>query len=219
MNDTRKKMLERVKAILSKTMENGCTEGEAMAALAKARELMATYEIDEKELQNVTEKAQIHKTAVSDPYEIKRNLSVNVGKFTSCKAFRDKEDVINFAGKESDIIFATWLLDTLQRFVMRALRNYQKEKIIKGAFHSNNLTSVSFVLGCASRINEKLKELAPIDWAKTQDLIVKELNMNLTKSRRSERNVDEKSVKAGMEAGKYARFDRPVEHGGGKYLK
>ncbi len=46
MNDARKKMLERVKAILAKTMDNGCTEGEAMAALAKARELMATYEID-----------------------------------------------------------------------------------------------------------------------------------------------------------------------------
>jgi dihydroxyacetone kinase DhaKLM complex PTS-EIIA-like component DhaM len=29
--DTRKKMLERVKAILAKTMDNGCTEGSAMA--------------------------------------------------------------------------------------------------------------------------------------------------------------------------------------------
>src|SRR5579859_797216 len=133
-SDSRKKMLERVKAILAKTMENGCTEGEAMAALAKARELMATYEIDEKELETVAEKAQIHKTADKDPYDIKRNLCVNIGKFTSCKAFRDREDVINFAGKQSDIIFATWLLDTLQHFVMRELRNFQKEKIKKGAF-------------------------------------------------------------------------------------
>jgi len=141
MLDSRKKMLEKVKAILSKTMENGCTEGEAMAALVKARELMATYEIDEKELRDVAEKAQIHKTAVSDPYEIKQNLCVNVGKFTSCKTFRDREDIICFAGKESDIVFATWLLDTLQRFVMRELRNYQKKLITeKGGNHSNNLT-------------------------------------------------------------------------------
>lgn len=132
--DARKKMLEKVKAILAKTMDNGCTEEEAMTALAKARELMATYEIDEKELESVTEKAQIHKTAASDPYEIKLNLSVNVGKFTSCQAFRDREHIINFAGKPSDIIFATWLLDTLQRFVMRELRNYQKEKLKKELF-------------------------------------------------------------------------------------
>ena len=47
---TRKKMLELVRAIMSKTVANGCTEGEAMAALAKARELMAAYEISESEL-------------------------------------------------------------------------------------------------------------------------------------------------------------------------
>lgn len=220
MNDARKKMLERVKAILSKTMENGCTESEAMAALAKARELMATYEIDEKELEDVAEKAQVHKTAASDPYSIKRELCVNVGRFTSCKAFRDREEVINFAGKEGDIIFATWLLDTLQRFVMRELRRHQKELITnKGAFHSNNFTSSSFVVGCAHRINEKLKELAPINWAKTQELIVKELNMSLTKSRGRDKNIHEASARAGQKAGDNARFDRPVGSDGQLRLK
>ena len=38
MNDSRKKMLDKVRAILAKTMDNGCTEDEAMTALAKARE-------------------------------------------------------------------------------------------------------------------------------------------------------------------------------------
>lgn len=214
MNDSRKRMLEKVKAILAKTMANGCTEEEAMAALAKARELMATYEIDEKEL-NTFEKATVFKTAVSDPYDIKKNLCVNVGKFTSCKAFRDREDVINFAGKESDILFATWLLDTLQRFVMRELRNYQKKLIVeKGGRHSNNFTSASFVVGCAMRINEKLKKLAPIDWAKAQELIIKELNMNLVKSRGRGREINQNAAKAGHKAGESARFDRPVESGG-----
>ena len=215
MQDSRKKMLERIKAMLN---TDGRTEAEMMAFLAKARELMATYDISDAEL-NAAEKATTFKTAPADPYEIKRGLCVNVGKFTSCKAFRDREDVINFAGKEGDILFATWLLDTLQRFVMRELRNFQKEKIKKGAFHSNNLTSTSFVMGCASRINEKLKELAPIDWAKTQELIVKELNMNLVKSRRSSRDINEKAANAGAEAGGRARFDRPVEAGGARYLK
>ncbi len=210
MNDSRKKMLERVRAMLN---TEGRTEAEMLAFLAKARELMATYEISEDEL-NVAEKATVFKTAPSDPYDIKKNLCVNVGKFTSCKAFRDREEVINFAGKESNIIFATWLLDTLQRFVMRELRNYQKEKIKKGAFHSNNLTSTSFVVGCTARINKKLKELAPIDWAKTQELIVKELGMNLVKSRGPSAAMNEKSVMAGHEAGKHARFDRPVGSGG-----
>lgn len=219
--DARKKMLERVKAILAKTMDNGCTEGEAMAALAKARELMATYEIDEKELDSLNiEKTIQHRTETRDPYEIKSVLSVNVGRFTRCKAFRDRDGVISFAGKESDIIFATWLLDTLQRFVMRALRDYQKQRAVKGGTHGNsNYTSVSFVVGCAQRINEKLKELAPVDWAKAQELIVKELNMNLTKSRASRRDIHQDSARAGQDAGNSARFDKPVGQGGRKLLK
>lgn len=217
-SNARKKMLERVKAILAKTMDNGCTEEEAMTALAKAQELMATYEIDEKELEEVAEKAQIHRTEARDPYEIKMGLSVNVGRFTSCKAFRDREQVINFAGKESNIIFATWLLDTLQRYVMRSLRDFQKQRAKEGAGNSN-YTSASFVVGCASRINEKLKELAPINWAVTQDLIVKELNMNLTKSRGRGREVHQGSAIAGHKAGEHARFDKPVSQGGNKLLK
>lgn len=221
MSDARKKMLERIKAILSKTMENGCTEGEAMAALAKARELMATYEIDEKELDSLNiEKTTTFRTEARDPYEIKHGLSVNVGKFTRCKAYYDRDKVINFAGKESDIIFATWLLDTLQRFVMRALREYQKQRAVKGGTHANsNFTSASFVMGCASRINEKLKELCPPDWAKTQELIVKEMKLDLSKSRASRREVHEGSLRAGHTAGNSARFDRPVGQGGRKLLK
>ena len=55
MINSRKKMLERVRAIIAKTIDNGCTESEAVAALAKAQELMAAYDIGEAELRQ-TEK-------------------------------------------------------------------------------------------------------------------------------------------------------------------
>jgi hypothetical protein len=216
MSDARNKMIERIKAMLN---SGGRTEAEMMAFLAKAQELMATYSISENDL-NVAEKARIHKISPSDPYDIKKTLCVNVGKFTSTKAFRDREQVINFAGKESDILFATWLLDTLQSFVMRELRAYQKKLITeKGGNHSNNLTSASFAIGCTARISEKLKELAPIDWAKTQELIVKEVGLSLTKSRGPSKNLSEKDAAAGFEAGKHATFHRPVGQGGNKLLK
>ena len=159
VNDSKKKMLNRIRAMMN---VEGRTEAEMLAFLAKARELMAAY----------------------------------------------------------DIVFATWLLDTLQRFVMRALRNHQKQLIKeKGANHSNRLTSASFVVGCCSRINEKLKELAPINWATTQDLIVKELNMSLVKSRGPSAKIHEASAMAGAKAGDSARFDRPVGQGGRILLK
>lgn len=218
MVDARKKMLEKVKAILAKTMDRGCTEEEAMTALAKARELMATYEIDENELQDATENATMHRTAMSDPYEIKRNLSVNVGKFTNCKALSDRDQTIMFAGKDGDIMFATWLLDTLQRYVMRALRQYQADRA-KKKLGNSNLTSSSFVAGCTTRINEKLKELIPVNWAKTQELIVKELNLSLVKRIRDTKAIDQNAAKSGNKAGGNARFDRPVGSGGVKLIK
>ena len=58
MQDSRKKMLERIKAMLN---TEGRTEAEMMAFLAKARELMATYDISESEL-NAAEKATTFKT-------------------------------------------------------------------------------------------------------------------------------------------------------------
>lgn len=209
MNSARKKMLERVRAMLN---TEGRTEAEMLAFLTKARELMATYDINESEL-NQSEKSIFHRTKTADPYEIKRGLCVNVGRFTSCKAFRDRDETVTFAGKESDILFATWLLDTLQRFVMRSLRAYQGDRA-KKYLGNSNFTSASFVTGCAARINEKLKKLAPINWAATQELIVKELNMSLTKERGRGREVDQNAAMSGHRAGGSARFDRPVGQGG-----
>jgi hypothetical protein len=40
VTDNRKSTLAKIKALLAKTTENGCTEDEAMAALDKAREMM-----------------------------------------------------------------------------------------------------------------------------------------------------------------------------------
>lgn len=220
MKDTRKKLLEKVRAILAKTMDNGCTEEEAMTALAKARELMATYEIDENELQEEAEKATIYRTENRDPYEIKFFLGKMVGKFARCRAFAGKDKVIQFAGMESDVIFATWLLDTLQRFVMRALREFQKQRIQKGMTNSN-YTSVSFVQGCTIRISEKLKELCPVEVTENA-LVTAELAKNgivLSKRRKDDREAHIGSVKDGMAAGNHARFDRPVESGGRRMLK
>lgn len=219
MTEARQKLLNKIRAMLN---SNGRSEEEAMAFLKKAAEMMATYEVTQAELDAAAkEKMTHHKTAVNDPYEIKRNLSVNVGKFTSCKAYRDREDVICFAGRESDIIFADWLLDTLQRFVMRALREYQADRAKrKGKWANNNLTSSSFVAGCTHRINEKLKELTPLDAAKYQELIVKELGLKLVKNKRDDNKIHAGSAASGMEAGKHARFDRPVgSDGKGRLLK
>lgn len=216
MNDARKKMLDKIKAMMN---QNGRTEEEVMAFLAKARELMATYGVTEEELKELDKESYTRfSTAPNDPYDIKKGLGENVGKYTTTAPFTAAKDgSVTFAGKESDVIFATWLLDTLQRFVMRALREYQKQRSLKKMTNSN-WTSASFVAGCTHRISERLKELAPINWSDSRKLILKEMAL-ATRKTGGKADIHGGSALAGSNAGEYARFDKPVGSGGQKYLK
>jgi hypothetical protein len=47
----REALCDKIKALLSKTTANGCTEQEAMAALAKARAMQDAYAVTDEELQ------------------------------------------------------------------------------------------------------------------------------------------------------------------------
>lgn len=119
----RANMIRRIKALLSKTIENGATEAEAMSALAKAQEMMNAY--------GLTQDALEAEAFVKAHYEGRahrnakwgRELSWGVGQFTGAFAWFPKDKphgVVAFAGRESDAIFAEWLIDALDGFVNRA---------------------------------------------------------------------------------------------------
>jgi hypothetical protein len=211
MNDSRKKMLERIKAMLN---TDGRTEAEMMAFLAKARELMATYEINEGDIAaSEQEAATMFKSAIQDPYAIKYALGYVVGKFCRCEAWRDNSQRM-FCGLESDIIFATWLLDTLQRFVMRALRAYQGDRA-KKRIPNSNLTSSSFVAGCIEKIRNKLIALTPK--YETSAIVKAEMakkGIVLVKAKNNLNAANPYAHAAGAAAGDAARFDRPVGSSG-----
>jgi hypothetical protein len=228
MTTPRQKMLEKVRALLAKTIENGCTESEAMAALAKAHELMAAYDIEQGDLAATveTESATVHKDFRNDPYQIKRFLCAAVGRFTRCRAWRGNGAYsVGFAGLDSDVIFATWLLDTLQQFVMRELKAFQAQRRVQG-LDCPRIVGASFVQGCAERIAKRLAELAPKEPETTSGnaLVVsrkaliaqalKDAGIDLVSGRRTRRRVDAASYGAGVNAGNSARFDKPVSHGG-----
>lgn len=230
MNDSRKKMLERVRAILAKTLGNGCTESEAMAALAKAQELIAAYDISEAELGQTeeTEAAVIHEAATSDPYRIKGHLACCIGHFTRCKTwYYSGQNRQAFCGLESDVAFATWLLDTLAAFILRELKAHQAQRRAQGRSNPR-IVSSSFVLGCVSRIGDRLRELTPpapiiatgnalaVSRKALIDEVMKKAGIELGRASSSRvRRVDGASYGAGQAAGNAARFDRPVSAGGG----
>jgi Protein of unknown function (DUF2786) len=77
MTTQREGLLEKIRGLLAKTLENGCTESEAMAALDKARAMMDAYAVSESELSlTKDEKAILRREppGTKDPHRIKWHL-------------------------------------------------------------------------------------------------------------------------------------------------
>jgi hypothetical protein len=133
MTIERDSVLNKIRALLAKTMENGCSEAEAMAALGKAQAMKDAYAVTEGEL-NLTkeEKAILRREppGTKDPHRIKWFLTAAVSKFCNCRCWRErraKGGGLVFCGLPSDAQFATWLLDTLAAFVQAEIVNFLME--------------------------------------------------------------------------------------------
>lgn len=221
MND-RAKLIARLKAILAKTEENGCTEGEALAALEKAQEMMTAHNVTAAELELKDAAATIERTGKADKYRVKRNLAMAVARFTGTRCWNAVGDGgVTFCGVDGDAQFATWLLGTLQAFVLRRLKAHLRVTPCNGS----RLVSNGFVHGCCQRISERLNELAAkarpdgngraLVVAKGALIDAKLAEIGLrTKASRSRIRYDRSSYDAGRAAGNGATFGRPV-HGGG----
>jgi hypothetical protein len=220
----RDSLLDKIRALMSKTVDNGCTEAEALAALDKARAMMDAYEVTEADLQlSKAEGAILRKEppGSKDPHGIKRGMAVAVAKFCDCKVWRSQEG-LTFCGLKSDAQFATWLLDNLTSFVQAELMNHligclapkgERRPIING-----------FVMGATNRISERLKQLCAqsetVASTNSRALVVvkstaiadkmKELGITLGKARGSARSINRDSYAAGQGAGERASFGRPV---------
>jgi hypothetical protein len=223
MTDNQEKMFDKIRALLSKTTENGCTEEEELAALAKARALMDAYEVTEADLQITKEEGVVmRRGSGTDPHGIKSNMTQAVAKFCDCRAWLDRDGKLVFLGLASDTQFATWLLDHLAGYVLVELTDHlmgdiaigvQRRKVING-----------FVDGITWRVSERLRELckptAAAASSNSRALVVikqtlikakmDELGIKLRSGSGSRHQRDEGSFAAGRSAGDRASFGRPV---------
>jgi hypothetical protein len=80
----RESIIEKIKALLAKTVENGCTEAEMIAALARAQALQDAYVVTAEELQLAKDEAAVLGDSMpdpNDPHNIRWHLSWVVEKF------------------------------------------------------------------------------------------------------------------------------------------
>jgi hypothetical protein len=231
MTPDREKLYAKVRALLAKTQENGCTEQEAMAALAKARAMMDAYEISDDELQlTKAEKAIIRTTqAMHDKYGVRQWLHVGIGMFCNCKTWwSGTQKQVVFCGLPADVDLANWLLDSLEAFVRRELVEFLMNDTTPRGYRRRVING--FVFGCTARIRERLADLmrqseqAAATHVNSRALVVvrdraiaeaMETAGVRLRLRTAHRKSDDRAHAAGKAAGERASFGRPVGGEGG----
>lgn len=125
----RQSVIRRIKALLAKTTENGCSEEEAMSAALKAREMMDRYQIDLGAAEMEADGFLLNEYSVQNPNFIQsygKRLAYYIGRFCEVQPFISS-GVVNYLGLRSDVEFASWLTETLDAFVNRKANEYLSE--------------------------------------------------------------------------------------------
>ena len=90
---TNEKTLNKIRALLAKTIENGCTEAEAMAAIEIAQKLMTEHEISLEDLKLEDEKAIVARSDMRDPQNVRWQIAYWIAQFTETRPFGNKKSV------------------------------------------------------------------------------------------------------------------------------
>jgi len=228
MSNDRKRTIERVKALLAKTTGAGCTEAEAMAALAKAREMMDAHDIGEADVTFGGEGVEQARYAHGPRNMIVKGVALALAKFCGCKVWNARSGTAThdcvFLGLESDVAMATWMMATIEGYVSRATADFMRGREFRSP-RDRNMNRNGFILGCVNRIAGRLNALAaesaassPVVGGKSLvvvkgalvDAALAKLGLNLKTARAGRRTCDGDAVAAGRAAGDGASFHRPV---------
>jgi hypothetical protein len=235
---SRSEVAARIRALLAKTVDKGCTEQEAMAAAAKAKELMDKYQLDLSEAE-LEEEGFVRSTADRAErrrFNVQEWIAGAVAAYTDTKCWRTISEIgyrskyrYVFFGLKSDVEFANWLLKALEAFTWQKADEYG---IASG--NSDYHSKRDFAMACANRISARLRAEAEARKTKNtarastgkslvvvkHQLIEHEFNkLGLRLRGGSSRSYSgygvEGSSAAGRAAGDHATFGRPMNGGRG----
>ncbi|MBM3534662.1 MAG: DUF2786 domain-containing protein [Alphaproteobacteria bacterium] len=156
------KLIARIQALRAKTIANGCTEGEALAAAAKVAELLDRHDLS---LGDVEMRAEpCRQLAFESPLKKRIPLDDCIGAvadFCNCRVWREKTPAGGtrhvFFGLGTDIEAAAALAALIDAAVRSELGCYKTTTEYRQFRHRDrDLANKSFMLGMVSSIADKL---------------------------------------------------------------
>jgi hypothetical protein len=240
--DELKKIKLKILALTQKTIENGCTEHEAMSAMAMVGRLLLQYNLN---MSEIDVREQLCKTLNIPTNRSNRHpitfCMMSLGKLFNAKIWQSKSSVsgisYNFFGQENDLI----MIEYLYKVILAAMNNesirFKHSTVYINAFNRKG-AYVSFQQGMAHRVSERLVEMKRDQDAEMENaaytgsralivlkdqLVTEEfakLNMRLKKSTVQARVRNGAAYASGRSAGDNVNLSRPVGQGNSTaYLK
>jgi hypothetical protein len=163
-DDTEKKVragkLAQIRALMARTVKNGCTEAEAKTAAAAVDRLMATYEIGLDEI-TVKEQAIVQIVVAGAANHPVFHAGAAIARFTDCRYWIQGGSGLLYFGFQVDTEIAEYLTHLFKRSIDRdsmhfTMFNLEYAQDDKGG-QRQRLTS--FQIGMAGRLGERLGEL------------------------------------------------------------
>ena len=220
------KLKSRIQALRAKTIANGCTEPEALAAFAKVSELLDQHDLSLSDLEIREE--QCEKLVMETGRKQRQPVSACVpaiAEYCDCKVWLEKDETgirYVFFGLRPSIQMAQYVYDVM----VTALRTGWEDYTRSQRFISHRRDEKgSFLIGMAISMAEKLRAM------KTQrdeanrvssgrDLVVvrhaiveseyEKLNLTLRRGRASGKKVEASAYNAGHAAGQALVLNRPL---------
>jgi Protein of unknown function (DUF2786) len=156
------KLKTRIQALRAKTIDNGCTEDEALSAAAKVAELLDRYDLS---LTDVEISAAPCERRAFETHRKKRipldDCIGAVANFCDCRVWREKnpagETRYVFFGLRSDIEVAHYLTELIDSAVRAELGRYKTTSgYLRFRHKDRHLANASFALGMVASIADKL---------------------------------------------------------------
>lgn len=156
------KLRGRIQALRAKTIDNGCTEGEALAAAAKVAELLDRYELSltDIEIRETQCEERVYETRLKKRIPIDECIGA-IAAFCDCRVWREKnaagEARYVFFGLPADVEVAYYLTELIDGAVRAELGRYKVSAEYKRFRHQDrHLANASFTLGMCASIADRL---------------------------------------------------------------
>ncbi len=215
------KLKTRIQALRAKTIDNGCTEDEALSAAAKVAEMLDRYDLS---LTDIDIREAPCERREYETYRKKRipldDCIGAIANFCDCRVWREKNQAGQsryvFFGLRSDIEVAHYLAELIDASVRSELGRYKTSSDYQRFRHQErHLANASFTLGMVASIADKLMAMKAgrdqvnnstgrglvVLKAAVVDTELEKLDLKLRTVSRASRMVSPLAYDAGGEAG------------------